>query len=213
MATSVSTIGAELDIKGSLSWITTSYLLTTTVIQPITGRIAVSVIYFYTAFHIIERPGRCWRQTPRLSGTMGIHRWQHHRWNKSRPFADDHRASDQWYRWRRIAESDWYNHCSCVYLRRTSFLFHQCVSARINPRKAAGSIHEYFQHRLHLIGFYRAHCWWSPRKRRSMALDVSLLCLSGSVNLTALVDSCSPRHLGLLVSFVSRVEILSSVLT
>ncbi|KAK0245282.1 major facilitator superfamily domain-containing protein [Armillaria nabsnona] len=43
VATSVSTIGAELDIKGSLSWITTSYLLTTTVIQPITGRIADAV--------------------------------------------------------------------------------------------------------------------------------------------------------------------------
>ncbi|KAK0440828.1 major facilitator superfamily domain-containing protein [Armillaria borealis] len=43
VATSVSTIGAELDIKGSLSWITTSYLLTTTIIQPITGRIADAV--------------------------------------------------------------------------------------------------------------------------------------------------------------------------
>ncbi|SJL03102.1 uncharacterized protein ARMOST_06448 [Armillaria ostoyae] len=43
VATSVSTIGAELDIKGSLSWITTSYLLTTTVIQPVTGRIADAV--------------------------------------------------------------------------------------------------------------------------------------------------------------------------
>ncbi|KAK0197987.1 major facilitator superfamily domain-containing protein [Armillaria mellea] len=43
VATSVSTIGAELNIKGSLSWITTSYLLTTTVIQPITGRIADAV--------------------------------------------------------------------------------------------------------------------------------------------------------------------------
>ncbi|KAK0232743.1 major facilitator superfamily domain-containing protein [Armillaria fumosa] len=40
VATSVSTIGAALDIKGSLSWITTSYLLTTTVIQPVAGRIA-----------------------------------------------------------------------------------------------------------------------------------------------------------------------------
>ncbi|ESK88241.1 mfs drug [Moniliophthora roreri MCA 2997] len=40
VATSVSSIGAALDIKGSLAWISTSYLLTTTVVQPILGRIA-----------------------------------------------------------------------------------------------------------------------------------------------------------------------------
>ncbi|KAK1218328.1 hypothetical protein PQX77_018999 [Marasmius sp. AFHP31] len=43
VATSVSSIGAALDIKGSLTWISTSYLLTTTVAQPITGRIADAV--------------------------------------------------------------------------------------------------------------------------------------------------------------------------
>ncbi|KAL0575230.1 hypothetical protein V5O48_006746 [Marasmius crinis-equi] len=43
VSTSVSSIGAALDIKGSLTWISTSYLLTTTVAQPITGRIADAV--------------------------------------------------------------------------------------------------------------------------------------------------------------------------
>ncbi|KAF9264623.1 hypothetical protein L218DRAFT_958344 [Marasmius fiardii PR-910] len=41
VATSVSSIGEALDLKGSLAWISTSYFLTSTVIQPILGRIAV----------------------------------------------------------------------------------------------------------------------------------------------------------------------------
>ncbi|KAJ3971810.1 major facilitator superfamily domain-containing protein [Lentinula raphanica] len=40
VATSVASIGAALDIKSSLTWISTSYFLTTTVVQPIIGRIA-----------------------------------------------------------------------------------------------------------------------------------------------------------------------------
>ncbi|KIK70070.1 hypothetical protein GYMLUDRAFT_34532 [Collybiopsis luxurians FD-317 M1] len=40
VATSVSSIGAALNIKSSLTWISTSYFLTTTVLQPIIGRIA-----------------------------------------------------------------------------------------------------------------------------------------------------------------------------
>ncbi|KAK7464902.1 hypothetical protein VKT23_006111 [Stygiomarasmius scandens] len=43
VATSVASIGAALDIKTSLTWISTSYLLTTTIIQPVTGRIADAV--------------------------------------------------------------------------------------------------------------------------------------------------------------------------
>ncbi|KAF8996775.1 MFS general substrate transporter [Hymenopellis radicata] len=43
VATSVATIGSELGTKGSLTWITTSYLLTTTVVLPIIGRIADAV--------------------------------------------------------------------------------------------------------------------------------------------------------------------------
>ncbi|KAF9254970.1 MFS general substrate transporter [Marasmius fiardii PR-910] len=43
VATSVSSIGEALNIKGSLTWISTAYLLTTTVAQPITGRIADAV--------------------------------------------------------------------------------------------------------------------------------------------------------------------------
>ncbi|KAF5383203.1 hypothetical protein D9615_004935 [Tricholomella constricta] len=41
--TSISTIGSALQTKGSLTWITTSYLLTTTVFQPVTGRLADAV--------------------------------------------------------------------------------------------------------------------------------------------------------------------------
>ncbi|KAJ7584655.1 major facilitator superfamily domain-containing protein [Mycena floridula] len=40
VSTSVSAIGSAVNAKGSLSWITTSYLLTTTVFQPISGRAA-----------------------------------------------------------------------------------------------------------------------------------------------------------------------------
>ncbi|KAJ4495425.1 major facilitator superfamily domain-containing protein [Lentinula lateritia] len=40
VATSVASIGAALNIKSSLTWISTSYFLTTTVVQPIIGRIA-----------------------------------------------------------------------------------------------------------------------------------------------------------------------------
>ncbi|KAF5389983.1 hypothetical protein D9757_003741 [Collybiopsis confluens] len=40
VATSVASIGAALNIKSSLTWISTSYFLTTTVIQPIVGRIS-----------------------------------------------------------------------------------------------------------------------------------------------------------------------------
>ncbi|KAG6809887.1 hypothetical protein H0H92_014268 [Tricholoma furcatifolium] len=43
VATSISTIGAALHTTGSLTWITTSYLVTTTVCQPITGRLADAV--------------------------------------------------------------------------------------------------------------------------------------------------------------------------
>ncbi|TRM65410.1 major facilitator superfamily domain-containing protein, partial [Schizophyllum amplum] len=43
VATSVATIGSALKINSSLTWISTSYMLTTTVIQPITGRIADAV--------------------------------------------------------------------------------------------------------------------------------------------------------------------------
>ncbi|ESK88282.1 drug resistance subfamily [Moniliophthora roreri MCA 2997] len=43
VTTSVSSIGAALDIKDSLAWISTSYLLTSTVTQPILGRIADAV--------------------------------------------------------------------------------------------------------------------------------------------------------------------------
>ncbi|THU96667.1 MFS general substrate transporter [Dendrothele bispora CBS 962.96] len=43
VATSVASIGAALDTKSSLTWISTSYLLTTTIIQPITGRVADAV--------------------------------------------------------------------------------------------------------------------------------------------------------------------------
>ncbi|KAK0207921.1 hypothetical protein DFS33DRAFT_392825 [Desarmillaria ectypa] len=88
-------------------------LLTTTVIQPVTGRIAVRAIIFLA---IIEGQllGRCWRQTARLSGTLGIYRWQYPLRNKSQPFADDCRASHQWYRWCWIAGSIWYNHFSSL---------------------------------------------------------------------------------------------------
>lgn len=41
VATSVAEIGAQLKIQGSLSWITTSYLLTSTIFQPIIGRLGV----------------------------------------------------------------------------------------------------------------------------------------------------------------------------
>ncbi|KIK70071.1 hypothetical protein GYMLUDRAFT_540106 [Collybiopsis luxurians FD-317 M1] len=40
VATSVASIGAALNIKSSLTWISTSYFLTTTVLQPIIGRVA-----------------------------------------------------------------------------------------------------------------------------------------------------------------------------
>ncbi|KAF5390088.1 hypothetical protein D9757_003736 [Collybiopsis confluens] len=40
VATSVSSIGAALNIKSSLTWISTSYFLTTTVLQPVVGRIS-----------------------------------------------------------------------------------------------------------------------------------------------------------------------------
>ncbi|KAG7092115.1 hypothetical protein E1B28_008489 [Marasmius oreades] len=43
VATSVSSIGEALNIKESLTWISTAYLLTTTVAQPIAGRIADAV--------------------------------------------------------------------------------------------------------------------------------------------------------------------------
>ncbi|GLB39226.1 putative MFS general substrate transporter [Lyophyllum shimeji] len=43
VSTSVSSIGSALHATGSLTWITTSYLLTTTVLQPITGRLADAV--------------------------------------------------------------------------------------------------------------------------------------------------------------------------
>ncbi|KAG5637006.1 hypothetical protein H0H81_006150 [Sphagnurus paluster] len=41
--TSISTIGNALQTDGSLTWISTSYLLTTTVFQPVTGRLAVGI--------------------------------------------------------------------------------------------------------------------------------------------------------------------------
>ncbi|KAG5642470.1 hypothetical protein DXG03_002748 [Asterophora parasitica] len=41
--TSISTIGAALETQGSLTWITTSYLLTGTVFQPVIGRLADAV--------------------------------------------------------------------------------------------------------------------------------------------------------------------------
>ncbi|KAI0074809.1 MFS general substrate transporter [Panus rudis PR-1116 ss-1] len=40
VSTAVSDIGLGVHAKGSLTWITTSYLLTTTVVQPITGRLS-----------------------------------------------------------------------------------------------------------------------------------------------------------------------------
>jgi hypothetical protein len=43
VATSVATIGSALNIKGSLTWISTAYLLSTTVVQPISGRLAASL--------------------------------------------------------------------------------------------------------------------------------------------------------------------------
>ncbi|KAK7031296.1 hypothetical protein VNI00_013551 [Paramarasmius palmivorus] len=43
VATSVSRIGTELDIRSSLAWLSTSYLLTTTAIQPILGRISDAI--------------------------------------------------------------------------------------------------------------------------------------------------------------------------
>jgi MFS family permease len=43
VATSIAGIGSALRVKGSLTWISTSYLLTTTVFQPIAGRLAVRV--------------------------------------------------------------------------------------------------------------------------------------------------------------------------
>lgn len=44
VSTAVSDIGEGVMATGSLAWITTSYLLTTTVIQPITGRLSVSIL-------------------------------------------------------------------------------------------------------------------------------------------------------------------------
>ena len=44
VATAVSDIAAGVHATGSLTWITTSYLLTTTVIQPITGRLSVRAV-------------------------------------------------------------------------------------------------------------------------------------------------------------------------
>jgi MFS family permease len=46
VATSIAGIGSALHAKGSLTWITTSYLLSTTVFQPIVGRLAVRVNFF-----------------------------------------------------------------------------------------------------------------------------------------------------------------------
>ncbi|KAI0691484.1 major facilitator superfamily domain-containing protein [Cytidiella melzeri] len=40
VATAVSSVGAGVKAKGSLTWISTSYLLTTTVFQPLTGRLS-----------------------------------------------------------------------------------------------------------------------------------------------------------------------------
>lgn len=45
VATSASSIGAALDIKSSLTWISTSYFLTTAVIQPIIGRLSVRSLF------------------------------------------------------------------------------------------------------------------------------------------------------------------------
>lgn len=45
VATAVSDIGSGVKATGSLTWITTSYLLTTTVLQPVTGRLSVGFYY------------------------------------------------------------------------------------------------------------------------------------------------------------------------
>lgn len=43
VATAVSSIGTALNIQGSLSWIGTSFLLTSTITQPVCGRAAVRI--------------------------------------------------------------------------------------------------------------------------------------------------------------------------
>ncbi|KAH8810399.1 major facilitator superfamily domain-containing protein [Flagelloscypha sp. PMI_526] len=40
VATSVSAIGSAIEVKGSLAWISTGYLITQTALQPIVGRVA-----------------------------------------------------------------------------------------------------------------------------------------------------------------------------
>lgn len=55
VATAVSDIGAGVKATGSLTWISTSYLLTTTVIQPLTGRLSVSTILSICSSNLFTR--------------------------------------------------------------------------------------------------------------------------------------------------------------
>lgn len=57
VATAVSGIGQGVHATGSLAWIATSYLLTTTVVQPIIGRLSVRP-------HHLIHPGRTHLMVP-----------------------------------------------------------------------------------------------------------------------------------------------------